>query len=92
VREEKLMSLPEAIRKCTSLPASRLALPDRGQLKEGFAADVAVFDPETIADKADYADPHQYPVGISCVLVNGEVTVDGGEHTGAGAGVVLKHG
>lgn len=92
VREEKLMSLPEAIRKCTSLPASRLALTDRGQLKEGFAADVVVFDPATIADTASYAEPHQYAVGISCVIVNGEMTVDAGEHTGAGAGVILRHG
>ena len=91
VREEKLLSLAEAVRKCTSLPASRLALTDRGLLKEGYWADVVVFDPQTIADMADYANPHQYPVGISCVIVNGEITVQDGEHTGAGAGTILRH-
>ncbi|MCE5240952.1 D-aminoacylase [bacterium] len=89
VREEKLLSLPEAIRKCTSLPASRLALTDRGLLREGYAADITVFDPETIADRATYADPHQYPVGVAHVIVNGALTVTGDKHTGAGAGVVL---
>ena len=79
------------MRKCTSLPASRLALADRGLLKEGYWADVVVFDPQTIADMADYANPHQYPVGLSLVVVNGEVTVEGGEHTGAGAGTILRH-
>lgn len=92
VREEKLLSLPEAIRKCTSLPASRLALRDRGLLKEGYRADVVVFDPATIADRATYDAPHQYPTGLSYVIVNGEVTVENGEHTGAGAGAVLRSG
>jgi len=91
VREGKLISLPEAVRKCTSLPASRLALTDRGLLREGYWADVVVFDPTTIADTADYSNPHQYPVGISCVIVNGEITVQDGEHTGAGAGAILRH-
>lgn len=91
VREQKLMSLPEAIRKCTSLPASRLAITDRGLLKEDYAADVVVFNPETIIDRADYADPHQYPVGISLVTVNGQITVQGENHTGAGAGAILRH-
>lgn len=90
VREEKLLSLPEAIRKCTSLPASRLAITDRGLLKEGFAADITVFDPEAIIDRADYGDPHQYPVGISLVMVNGLITVQGEDHTGAAAGIILK--
>jgi N-acyl-D-amino-acid deacylase len=89
VREQKLLSLPEAIRKCTSLPASRVGLTDRGLLREGLAADLTVFDPATIADTATYADPHQYPLGIVHVIVNGALTVTRGEHTGAGAGAVL---
>ena len=89
VREEQLLSLPEAIRKCTSLPASRLGLSDRGLLCEGYAADLTVFDPQTIADTATYADPHQYPVGLTHVIVNGVLTVTHNEHTGAGAGVIL---
>jgi N-acyl-D-amino-acid deacylase len=89
VREEKLLSLPEAIRKCTSLPASRLGLADRGLVREGYAADLVVFDPETIADRATFEDPHQYPVGISAVVVNGQVTVRDEEHTGAQAGRLL---
>ncbi len=89
VREEGLLSLPEAVRKCTSLPASRLGLTDRGLLREGMAADLTVFDPQTIADTATYADPHQYPVGLAHVIVNGMLTVSEGEHTGAGGGMVL---
>lgn len=89
VRDEKLISLSEAIRKCTSLPASRLKLQDRGLLRENMQADVTVFDPDTIADTADYAHPHQYPVGLKLVIVNGQVTVENDEHTGAGAGQVI---
>ncbi|MEN6645063.1 MAG: D-aminoacylase [Armatimonadia bacterium] len=89
VREEKLLSLPEAIRKCTSLPASRLKLQDRGLLRENMQADIAVFNPDTIADTADYANPHQYPVGLKLVIVNGQVTVENDEHTGAGAGQII---
>lgn len=89
VREEKLLSLPEAIRKCTSLPASRLKLADRGILAEHFCADLTVFDPLTIADTADYANPHQYPDGLTLVIVNGEVTVENNAHTGVGAGQVI---
>lgn len=89
VRDQKLLPLPEAIRKCTSLPASRLAINDRGLLREGFWADTVVFDPATIADTADYANPHQYPVGISLVIVNGKVTVQADVHTGVGAGQLI---
>jgi len=92
VRELGLMSLPEAVRKCTELPASRLALKHRGLVREGFAADLVVFDPLTIADRATFEDPHQYPVGLSLVVVNGQVTVQGDEHIGAGAGRLLVAG
>jgi len=90
VRELGLLRLPEAIRKSTSLPASRANLPDRGLLKEGYKADISIFDAETIIDRATYDDPHQYPDGIAYVIVNGQVTVEAGEHTGAQVGEVLR--
>ena len=89
VREEKLLSLPEAIRKSTELPASRLALRHRGLVREGYAADLTVFDADRVIDLATYEDPHQYPAGILAVMVNGAVTVCQGDHTGAGAGRLL---
>ncbi len=75
VRERKILTLPEAIRKMTSLPASRLGLTDRGLIKEGYAADITVFDPARVIDKATFEKPHQYPEGIEFVVVNGVVTV-----------------
>src|SRR5262249_7372403 len=82
VREEKLVSLEEAIRKLTSLPATNLGLDHRGLLKEGYFADVVVFEPETIADRATYERPHQYAVGMKHVFVNGVQVLKNGEHTG----------
>ena len=90
VRELKVISLEEAIRKMTSLPASILGLADRGSIKEGQWADLVIFDPATIADKATFEDPFQYPVGIDTVLVNGQVVLDEGRHTGARPGKVLR--
>jgi len=90
VREMKVIPLEEAIRKMTSLPASILGLPDRGTIKEGMWADLVVFDPATVADKATFEDPFQYPVGIDTVLVNGTVVLDEGKHTNARPGKVLK--
>lgn len=89
-RDQKLMPLAEAIRKMTSEPARRIGLKDRGVLREGAAADVVVFDPATIIDRATYADPHQFPDGIRQVWVNGVLVIDGGRHTGAGPGHVLR--
>jgi N-acyl-D-amino-acid deacylase len=89
VREEKVVPLPEAIRKMTSLAASQLKIAERGTLKEGFFADVVIFDPTTVADTATYEKPHQYPVGIDTVIVNGVVTIREGKHTGAHAGRAL---
>jgi N-acyl-D-amino-acid deacylase len=89
VREEKLVSLEEAVRRLTGLPAANLGLAGRGLLKEGYAADVVVFDPKTIADRATYAKPHQYAVGVRHVLVNGTAVVRDGEHTGARPGRAL---
>lgn len=90
VREEKVLSLEQAIHKMTALPASCLELPDRGQLKLGYKADITIFNPETVKDMATFTEPHQYPVGIEYVLVNGKVTVDEGEFTFVKSGQVLK--
>lgn len=91
-RDLQLLSLPEAVRKMTGGPARVLRLLDRGLLREGYRADVTVFDPATIIDRATYEDPHRYPLGISTVIVNGIVVVDAGQHTGALAGRVLRRG
>ena len=88
-RDRAIMSLEEAVRKCTALPASRLGLTDRGRLAEGMKADIVIFDPGTLIDRATYEDPHQYPVGIEYVIVNGKITIEGGRHTEAGAGTVV---
>jgi N-acyl-D-amino-acid deacylase len=90
VRDRGLLSLPEAIRKLTSLPAGKLGLRDRGRLEPGAVADVVVFDPATIADAATFAEPHRYPDGVPWVLVNGEPVIAGGQHTGRRPGRVLS--
>ena len=91
VRKKKLLPLEEAIRKMTSFPASRLDLDDRGIIRAGAAADITIFDPDTIMDNATYTEPRQYPDGVLFVIVNGEVVVDQGEHTGARPGRALRH-
>jgi N-acyl-D-aspartate/D-glutamate deacylase len=91
VREENVIPLPEAIRKLTSLPAGILRLPKRGRIEVGYAADVAVFDPETIQDTATFTEPLSYSVGIDQLLVNGELVIRGGELTPALPGKVLRH-
>lgn len=90
VREMGVLTLEEAIRKMTSWPALRMRLTDRGVIREGMWADVVVFDFEAIQDQATWDDPVEYPVGIDYVLVNGEVVVDHGRHTGARPGHVLR--
>ena len=90
VREEKVLTIEDAIRKMASFPAQKLGLRDRGMIREGMWADVVVFNPKTVMDKATYEDPHRYPEGIEYVLVNGEIVVDKGEHTGALPGKVLR--
>jgi N-acyl-D-amino-acid deacylase len=90
VRDEKLISMEEAIRKMTSLPAQRLGLRDRGLIREGICADIVVFDPKTVIDKATFENPHQYPEGIKHVIVNGQIVIDDQEHTGALPGKVLR--
>lgn len=90
VRELKVISLEEAIRKMTSLPASILGLRDRGLIEEGMWADLVIFNSSTVADTATFEDPFQYPVGIETVLVNGVVVFDEGKHTNARPGTVLR--
>jgi N-acyl-D-aspartate/D-glutamate deacylase len=87
-RELEIFSMEEAIRKMTSLPASKLGLKHRGLLTSGYAADVVVFDPLTVRDTATFKQPHQYPIGIEWVLVNGQVVIAGGEHQRTRPGVV----
>ena len=89
VREEKVLSLEDAVRKMTSLPAQFLRIKDRGLLIEGYKADIAVFDPQTIKDNATYANPSQYSTGTDWVIVNGLVSVEKGEYTGARNGKLL---
>ena len=89
-REEKLFSLEEAVAKMTSRAAVRLGLKDRGKISVGYAADIVVFDPDTVADTATYEKPHQYAAGVRCVIVNGVIELDGEEHKGNGTGVVLR--
>jgi len=90
VRDEKVISLEEAIRKLTSLPAANLKIKKRGSLKPGFYADVVAFDPEKIQDHATFEKPHQYSTGMVHVFVNGEQVLANGEHTGARPGRVVR--
>lgn len=90
VREQGIMTLGEAVRKMTALPAQTLGWVDRGVLKLGSWADVVVFDPSTVADRATWSEPHQYPVGIPFVIVNGQLVIDQEKFTGTLAGRVLR--
>ena len=89
-REEKIIPLVEAVRKLTSLPALNMKINKRGLLKPGYFADVVVFDPNTIIDRATYVNPHQYSTGVSDVFVNGKQVLKNGEHTGAKPGRVVR--
>jgi N-acyl-D-amino-acid deacylase len=90
VREERVLTLEAAVHKMSGMPAARMGLTDRGVLREGAHADLAIFDPATVADRATFQAPHQYPAGIPFVIVNGRVVVDGGRYTGTRAGRVLR--
>jgi N-acyl-D-amino-acid deacylase len=90
VRDEHVIPLEEAVRKLTSLPADTLRIKDRGRLAAGQFADVVVFDPKTVADRATYEQPHQYSVGMRHVWVNGTQVLKDGEHTGATPGRVVR--
>lgn len=91
VREKRVLTLEEAVRKMTSLPADRLGLTDRGRMAEGAWADITVFNPETVIDRATFEDPHEYPDGIPYVIVNGVVVVNEGAFGDARPGRVLRH-
>jgi N-acyl-D-amino-acid deacylase len=90
VRERKALTLPNAVHKMTAFPASRIGLTDRGRLAPGMAADVVVFDPTTVEDKATYEDPFQYPIGIKAVVVNGVVALRDGQRSSDRIGQGLK--
>jgi N-acyl-D-aspartate/D-glutamate deacylase len=90
VRKEKLLTLEDAVRKMTSFPAQKFGLRNRGLLREGMAADITIFDPEKVEDRSTFRNPHQYPQGIEYVIINGQLVVDQGKHTGALAGKVLR--
>jgi N-acyl-D-amino-acid deacylase len=89
VRDEKVISLEEAIRRMSSLPAQKFQLKNRGLLKEGFAADILVFNEKEVQDMSTYEKPHQYSKGFKYVLVNGEIVVNDAKHTGVRSGKVL---
>jgi dihydroorotase/N-acyl-D-amino-acid deacylase len=89
VRDEKVLTLEDAVRKMTSFPAQILGLTGRGQIAKGFHADVVVFDPATVAETGTYQKPKSYPIGVNYVVVNGVVVIDKGQHTGARPGMVL---
>ncbi|MGH9453501.1 MAG: N-acyl-D-amino-acid deacylase family protein, partial [Terriglobia bacterium] len=91
VRQEHLLTLPDAVRAMTSLPADQLKLYDRGRIALDMAADLVIFDPSTVQDTATYAHPGSYPIGIHYVLVNGQLAVDNGKVTTVLAGEVLRH-
>lgn len=91
VREEKVISLEEAIRRMTSLPAQKFQLRNRGLIKEGMAADIVIFDENQVKDMSTFEKPHAYSVGFHFVIVNGVLTVDNEKHTGARAGQALKN-
>jgi dihydroorotase/N-acyl-D-amino-acid deacylase len=90
VRDEKLLSLETAVHKMTGAPAARVGLRERGLIKEGMFADITVFDPAKVIDRATFESPNQYPAGIEYVLVNGKISVDKGQRTPALAGRVLR--
>jgi dihydroorotase/N-acyl-D-amino-acid deacylase len=89
-RERGILKLEEAVRKMTSMPARRIGLPERGQVEIGWFADLVVFDSETIIDRATFQDPHQYPVGVEWVLVNGKIAIEDGVYRDVRSGKVLR--
>jgi N-acyl-D-amino-acid deacylase len=90
VRELGIVSWEEAIRRMTSLPARKFGLDKRGQLLEGYYADIVLIDPATVSDKATFTQPHQFSAGIPWVIVNGKIIVDNGKHTGVRSGRAMR--
>jgi N-acyl-D-amino-acid deacylase len=91
VRQLKIISLEEAIRRMTSLPAQKFQLKNIGLLKEGMNADIVVFNENEVSDKSTFEKPHQYSTGFKFVLVNGKLTMESGVHTGVRNGKTIKH-
>lgn len=92
VREQRVLSLEVAVRKMTGLPAQRLGRPDLGLIRPGYRADLVIFDPAQVAERATYENPHQFSAGVSHVVVNGQLVIEDGQDTGAAAGQVLRRG
>jgi N-acyl-D-amino-acid deacylase len=90
-RERALLRMEEAVRKMTSLNAAKLGIRDRGLLRAGLFADITIFDPDRVIDHSTYEDPFHYNTGIEYVLVNGQLVLDRGNHTGARPGRALRH-
>ena len=90
VRDEKISTMEEMIKKMTSIPAERFGFTNRGKIQMGYSADLVIFDEKSVKDSATYEDPHQYPVGIEYVLVNGQIVIDTGEHSGNLPGRILR--
>ena len=90
MRDLQVLTLEEAVYRMTGLAAQKLRLQDRGMIRPGMAADLVVFDPEAVSDRATYDNPHQYAQGISQVIVNGKFVIRDENHTGATPGMVLK--
>jgi N-acyl-D-amino-acid deacylase len=90
VRDEGVISLEEAIRKLSHLPAENLKISHRGLLKQGYYADIVIFNPEEIRDHATFEEPHQYATGVKYVFVNGQLVLRDGEHTGAKPGRIVR--
>jgi N-acyl-D-amino-acid deacylase len=90
VREEHVLTLEQAVHKMSGLTAKQMHIGDRGLIRQGLAADLVIFDPATVADRATFTDPFQYSVGISTVVVNGRIVLDNGRHTGQRPGVILR--
>ena len=90
VRQKHVLTLEDAIRKMSSFPAQRMGIEDRGVLRPGLKADIVVFNPATIIDRATFEKPHQYAEGVSAVIVNGQIALSGGQMTGARAGRALR--
>jgi dihydroorotase/N-acyl-D-amino-acid deacylase len=90
VRAKQVLTLEDAVRKMTSLPAHRLGLKDRGTIAEGNVADITIFDPKVVNEQGTWTSPHQYPIGIPFVIVNGVPVVDGGKFTDRRPGKVLR--
>ena len=91
VRKRNILTLEDAVRKMTSLPARTFGFRDRGQVREGYWADLVLFDPARVEDKATYTQPHQFSQGFDLVLVNGQTVVEEGKLTGARPGKIVRH-